>query len=289
MSERLFHMFVSNSENMITSSIVLYKNKKEELHEILSCTLNSCIDMIYVIDNSPTDELRAVIASFDNSKINYFFGHGNVGYGAGHNIGIIQSQNDNNSGYHLVLNADVYFEPFVIECLYNFMEAHKEIGSIMPKVLYPDGKEQYLCKLLPTPFDMFGRRLMPSKLMKKRNLRFEMRDTGYDKIRNVPLLSGCFMFIRMSILNEIGLFDDRFFMYFEDYDLIRRIHQVSKTVYYPNVKIVHNHAHQHRSSKVLLRISAESAVKYFDKWGWFFDKERRRVNKDAFSNTNIID
>ncbi|MCR5765459.1 MAG: glycosyltransferase family 2 protein, partial [Treponema sp.] len=80
-------------------------------------------------------------------------------------------------------------------------------------------------------------------------------------------------------LKENNLFfDDRYFMYCEDFDLIRRIHRVAKTVYYPNVTIVHDHAKESYKNKKMLMIHIKSAIKYFNKFGWIFDKERNFFN-----------
>ena len=166
------------------------------------------------------------------------------------------------------------------------MESNKDVGLVMPKVFYPNGNLQPLCKLLPNPFDIFARRLLPKILYKRRNSKYEMHFTGYDKLWNCPNLSGCFMFIRITTLIQVGDFDQHFFMYFEDTDLVRRIHRVSKTIYYPYVSIIHNHAAEHRHNKKLLKISIKSAILYFNKWGWLFDKERRQYNKRALTQTD---
>ena len=85
---------------------------------------------------------------------------------------------------------------------------------------------------------------------------------------------------RLSTLKEYNLFfDDRYFMYCEDFDLIRRIHRVSKTIYYPNVTIVHNHTQGSYKNRKLLKEHIKSAIRYFNKFGCFFDKERSVMNK----------
>ena len=90
--------------------------------------------------------------------------------------------------------------------LIDYMEQHKDVASLMPQMYYPNGKRQHLCKLLPTPLDLLGRRFLPRWVMKKRNRRYELRDTGYTSIMNVPYLSGCFMLLRSDALREVGLF-----------------------------------------------------------------------------------
>lgn len=158
------------------------------------------------------------------------------------------------------------------------MNENAEIGHLMPKVFYPDGNIQYLCKLLPTPFDLFFRRFLPEKWTRKRMNRFEMRESGYDRLMDVPYLSGCFMFLRVAALKEVGTFDERFFMYPEDIDLTRRIHRKYRTVFYPEVNIVHHHTRSSYKNSRMMWIHTQNLIRYFSKWGWFFDEERRRVN-----------
>jgi len=262
-------------------SVVLFKNNPDTVKKAInSCLSSKLINKLYLIDNSPTDELSSL--SKLDSRIIYIFNNANLGYGKAHNIALKKSIEEN-VPYHLVLNPDVYFEKGVIEELYHFMETNKDVGLVMPKVLYPDGNIQYLCKLLPTPLDLFGRRFLNfgpfKKFIKKRNQIYELRFTGYNKIMEVPYLSGCFMFIRTEVLKKVGLFDERFFMYLEDTDLSRRIHRITKTIYYPYVYIYHEFKKGSYKSLKLLYYHILSAIKYFNKYGWFFDKERKEINK----------
>jgi len=269
----------------INVSIVLFKNNQEMVSKVInSCLSSELIYKIYLIDNSPTDEFKDFVNI--DSRIKYIFNNANLGFGKAHNIAMRKSI-ENSVPYHLVLNPDVYFDEGVLEELYEYMEGNKDVGLVMPKVLYPDGRIQYLCKLLPTPFDLFGRRFLNfypfKKYIEKRNEIYELRFTGYDKIMEVPYLSGCFMFIRTKVLEKVGLFDERFFMYLEDTDLSRRIHKMAKTIYYPYVHIYHEYGKGSYKNKKLLKYHIESAIKYFNKWGWFFDKERREINKKVLS------
>jgi len=262
-------------------SIVLYHNREEQIKKAIESVLNTDLNItLYLVDNSSTDSLRELERI--DKRIVYIFNNSNLGFGKAHNIALKKSI-EKNIPYHLVLNPDVYFEKGVLEELYNFMEANKDVGLVMSKVLYPDGNIQYLCKLLPTPLDLFGRRFLNfgpfKKIVEKRNEVYELRFTGYDKIMEVPYLSGCFMFIRTEVLKKVGLFDERFFMYLEDTDLSRRIHRVAKTIYYPYVHVYHEHGKGSYKSLKLLYYHIKSAIKYFNKYGWFFDEEREEINK----------
>ena len=238
------------------------------------------VSEIQLIDNSPVSTNE-----FNDLAVKYIFSGKNLGYGAAHNIAIRQTIAQN-IPYHLVINPDISFDSSILVHIEEFMNNHSEIGHLMPKVVYPDGKIQYLCKLIPTPFDLILRRFLPASCTSKRTKRFEMRASGYNKIMDVPYLSGCFMFLRTEALKEVGLFDERFFMYPEDIDLTRRIHQKFRTVFYPEVSIVHHHAQSSYLSFRMLMIHTWNMIKYFNKWGWIFDKVRRTVNIETLRQLN---
>ncbi|MEG2612224.1 MAG: galactosyltransferase-related protein, partial [Alistipes sp.] len=129
---------------------------------------------------------------------------------------------------------------------------------------------------------LIGRRFVPCQsVMNRRNYRFEMRASGYDKLMEVPFLSGCFMFLRVEALKKVEGFSKRYWMYCEDIDLCRRIGESYKTMYYPFCTIIHAHAKESFKSKIMLKAHILSAIKYFNRWGWLFDKQRRKINAKA--------
>ena len=267
----------------ISASIVLYHNDERQLRKVIESFFHTSLDLkLYLIDNSLNDELRK-LESLDK-RIKYIYNDGNLGYGTAHNIAIKKSIGEN-IPYHIVLNPDIYFKNNVIEELFSYMEEHANIGNIIPQVLYPDNEIQHLSKLLPTPVDLIFRRFIPFKKWKeKRNDKYELKFSGYDKIMNVPSLSGCFMFLRNDVLKDVGLFDENIFMYLEDTDLNRRIHSKYRTIFYPKVSIVHEYAKESYVNKKLLVYHIKSAIYYFNKWGWVFDKERNEINKKCLTN-----
>lgn len=97
----------------------------------------------------------------------------------------------------------------------------------------------------------------------------------------VPSLSGCFMFMRVDVLKKVNGFDERFFMYAEDLDLCRRIGEVSKTMFYPMVAVYHEYEKGSYKNRKLLKYHLCSVIKYFNKWGWVFDKKRIQRNKEC--------
>ncbi|WP_297272901.1 glycosyltransferase family 2 protein [uncultured Bacteroides sp.] len=263
---------------MITASIVAYHTPINELSNLLECVIKSSIDKLYLIDNSSNDSLRDV--GNLSSKIVYIHS-ANLGFGHGHNLAIKKAI-EFGAQYHVVINPDIYWDGDVIESLATYLDNHQNCGLVMPKVLYPNGNIQYLCKLLPTPLNLFGRRFLPFKeLQRKIDEHYELHFTGYNKEMEVPSLSGCFMFLRVDVLKKVGIFDERYFMYAEDLDLCRRIGEVSRTMFYPEVSVYHAYEKGSYKNKKLLKYHICSVIKYFNKWGWIFDKKRTQKNKEC--------
>lgn len=267
----------------LSASIVLYNTKIDELKRVIDSYFTYLGEkQLFLVDNSPSDSLKEIVKIYPNNDIYYIFNNENMGYGKAHNIAIKKSI-EQNLPYHIILNPDIIIEKNTLEKLTNYMEQHPEVGNIMPKIIYPDGELQYLCKLLPSPIDLIFRRFIPIKNWKEAiNKRYELHSFGYDQIMNIPNLSGCFMFLSTEALKQVGLFDENIFMYLEDIDLNRRIHSKYKTIYYPDATVIHEHQKESYKSKRLLKAHIQSAIYYFNKYGWFFDKERTNINKNVF-------
>ncbi len=275
---------------MLNISLVLYKpDWGEVVPLLLELVRVRCLSHIYLIDNSPEDA-TALWQSYAKrntgeawSRIEYRFVGENIGYGRGHNRALRESIYSG-VAFHLVLNTDIVVRAEDIDALCAFMESEPLVGQVMPRVVYPDGTTQYLCKLLPTPFDVFGRRFLPRRWTARRNARYELRMFGYDRPLNVPYLSGCFMLLRTKAAFEARLFDERYFLYPEDIDLTRTIHRNYLTLYYPAVMVVHRHKQGSYHSLRLLWVHIVNLCRYFNKWGWWYDPERRAFNRQVLSD-----
>lgn len=260
---------------MISVSIVTYKTHIDELKQCLQSLEQPLVSSIYIVDNSNEKYIADFCLQYDNVV---YIGSENVGYGAGHNQAL-RKVLDSDNKYHLVLNSDVYFEPKVLEKLVQYMENNPDIAQVQPNVVYPNGEMQYTCRLLPTPMDLIFRRFLPTSMTEKMNERYLLKFNDHAHPMNIPYHQGSFMFFRTSCLQKIGLFDERFFMYPEDIDITRRMHKYYRTMFWPEVTIVHAHRAASYKSKKMLKIHMENMIRYFNKWGWFFDKERSEWNK----------
>jgi GT2 family glycosyltransferase len=271
----------------LTVSIVLYQTPDKDLRQCISALRHFAGGLfLYLIDNSPSDTLRSECPN----DIPYEYIHlpENPGFGKAHNVAIRKAQ-ALGSTYHLVLNADIIFNDDVLSPMLAYMEQHSQIGQMMPKVLNPDGSLQRLCKLVPSPSDLLLRRFSGFNAKNAKNSHFELHVSGYDKIMFVPYLSGCFMLLRQSALQKVGLFDERFFMYPEDIDLTRRMAERYETIFFPNVSVIHEHGAASYKSTKMLFIHMFNLFKYFNKWGWLHDPIRKKLNRKTLTQFAIAE
>ena len=238
-------------------SFVLFENDEDEvtraIHQVQASKISS---HIIVVDNScpPLDLGYAATMGVTVLSTNK-----NIGYGRGHNIALHASKGK--CRYNLMMNTDLQTEGDTIAGMVAFMDAHSEAGLAMPKVRYPDGSLQRLCRLLPNPIDMLARRVLKgTRWARERNGRYEFHDWNYDKIGEFPFLSGCFMICRRSVLDHVGYFDERYFLYAEDLDLSRRIHAVAKTLFNPYESVIHEYRSQSTPSLRRVKVCRYESV-----------------------------
>ncbi len=262
---------------MINVSIVTYFTPINDVINAVSiCQKSPLVIRIYIIDNSPTDVLRNSLVHY--RKVNYIHNPKNSGYGAGHNIAMKESLLKK-IPFHLVLNADVNFDYKLLNKIVLFADKNRDIGLISPKMLFEDGSIQCSRKLLPTPINMFFRAFLPKFLRTSIDHKFELVNFGYDDLLSVPYVSGAFMFLRTSTLDEIGLFDERFFMYPEDIDLSRRVAKLYQVIFVPDFVIVHKYGGATWKNITMFITHIVNMFRYFNKWGWIMDKDRCALNK----------
>jgi GT2 family glycosyltransferase len=193
---------------------------------------------VWVVDNSSVDGSVAMVKEkFPWVKL--IESKQNLGFSSGNNMAIRQSTGE----YILLLNPDTVVEEDTFEKCIEFMDQHPEAGGLGVKML--DGNGHYLPESkrgLPTPWVAFYKIFGFTSLF-PRSERFAQYYMGHlpnNEVNEIEILSGAFMFMRKSVLDEIGLLDEAFFMYGEDIDLSYRILKSgSKNYYLPETRIIH--------------------------------------------------
>jgi GT2 family glycosyltransferase len=258
---------------MVSLAIVTFNNRKT-----VDATLSSLVEYftgrpvpsLIVVDNRSSDGTQDIIKRYADRHqcILPIWNHTNFGFGRAHNLALSAVA----SRYHVVCNPDIVVSTDIFTPLVNFLETHPEIGLCCPTFLNPDGSLQHLNRRLPTVFDLFLRRLMPDALkhlFRRRIDSYDMQDVGYERSYDVPFVSGAFMFCRTEILRAVGGFDERYFLYFEDADLSRKIQDDGyRTVYYPDVSVTHTWERLAHKTWRGAWLFTRSAYRYFRKWGF---------------------
>ena len=257
--------------NNVIVSVVLYNSSKQEVENLIACFLsNVSVKMLVFVDNGGC----SWVEKYSSERVVYLKAEYNGGYGYGHNLAMSKylSQCD----YYIVSNPDISFPDCAIDELVD-VASLMSFGLIMPNIVYPDGRRQELCKLLPNPLHLFSRRFLPF-LAEWLDSNYLLRSANYSETFFCPSLSGCFMFFKREAIEVVGGFDERFFMYLEDIDLSRRVAEGFGAFYVPDVTVTHDFRKSSYSDRRMLYAHVKSAIKYFNKWGWFFDRGRNDMN-----------
>ena len=265
----------------LSVSVVVYRPEPAEFAGTLASLAVACEALrarhpdlpvdLYLVDNGGLPDVRAALDALQAHRVatTILSGHGNVGYGRGHNLAIERA----NSRYHLVLNPDIDLDRDALLRALDFFEAHPEVGLLTPWIGDEQGHQQFLCRRYPTLLDLFVRGFLPGSLRRmftRRLARYEMRDliNDCDIVWDPPIVSGCFMLFRTNVLKQLAGFDVRYFLYFEDYDLSLRAHDVTRVAYAPAVRVLHHGGGAARKGSAHIRMFVVSAYKFFGRFGW---------------------
>ncbi len=224
-------------------------------HEILlvdNCSRDNTID--YISRNYPQIKISI------NSRP--------LGYGANHNQNIIRALGQ----YVLVLNADLKFEKETLSGLLKFMEENPHCGVSTCRLLnWDDSQIQHNCRTFPTLVDIWARRFpLKSRRLHAIADRHEMLHKDYHQSFETEWFQGSFMLFRREALEQIGGFDESFFLYFDDVDICRRIHMAGWEVLFNGRAVAHHRFHRQSANPLnrLFRVHLASMFNYFNKYGW---------------------
>lgn len=257
-----------NKPSDISVSIVTFNNIyiiEKRLIELLNIFKLSKVSKVFIVDNASTDGTADFIKNIAqrDKLIEPILLNENRGFGFGHNQAIALS----NSKYHLIMNLDATPKTNeTISKMVEYMNQNYDINLLSPLVRFPDGSIQFLTRNEPTVFDL-GIRFMGSKWFPKRQNKFVHRSDGYDHKQIIRNATGSFMLFRLKVLQEIGGFDERYFLYMEDTDITKSINQNGKAIFSPDFEIVHEWQRRNHSASGA-KLMLKSMIKYFNKWGW---------------------
>jgi len=237
--------------------------------------LSRCIDSIYryvkkhtfeviVFDNNSSDRSIESVEML-NYDVRILKNNENIGFTKGNNKAYSFSRGKN----ILFLNPDTEIVDSSIDDLLFILGSDNSIGVSAPKLIYPDGSLQYSCRNFPLVKYVLYDALFLSKFFARSRYfgRYRLSHWGHDRDIDVDWVSGACMMTRRSVIEKVGLFDERFFMYCEEVDLCKRISNSGLRIHYlSSAKVIH---YEGQSSKLVKQRSVlnskVSLLKYFEK------------------------
>ena len=265
----------------LTLSVVLFHSPLEQLHALVEsvitslraanlsgvkmvCWDNSC-DAAY---SAQCQKLLADFASQDSLVMNYVIADHNGGYGAGHNHAMSSCE----AQFHLILNPDVQLAKEAIRLAMEVLTSESSTALLAPTGRRDSGEPEYLAKGYPSVWVLGLRAFGPTwlkRLSVRALARYEMRDQpNHREVRPITLASGCCMWVRREIFDAVGGFDERFFLYFEDYDLSLKMAQRGQVLEHSQIRIVHHGGDAARKGARHIRWFISGAIRFFNRWGW---------------------
>lgn len=290
----------------LSASIVTYKSPPKELWRLLDSLCVAAEGLrervysefrldIHLIDNAEIPALDVRELGLDIPRLQaagvsltLHQGWGNVGYGAAHNSVLSKLT----SSYHLVLNSDVELAPDSLEQAVTYLNGAPDTVLVSPAATDFLGNKQHLCKAYPSLFIFWLRGFAPPFLRRqfaKRMAAYERRDLdarpslhassrrgigaglqspATSEAAEVAIVSGCCMLCKTESLQEVGGFDPRFFLYFEDFDLSLRLGRLGSVVYLPSMRVRHGGGNASKKGRDHRRYFIRSAAGFFNKHGW---------------------
>ncbi len=227
---------------------------------------------IIVCDNNSKDEsVEYLKKASKKGDITLVEPGRNLGYGSGHNFAAREAKGK----YILILNTDITVEPDTLQKLVDYLEKHDDVGIVGPKLMYHNGEVQKSCRRHFKFFDLFIKRSFLRKVwpFSRRYKKYIMEDFNHESTQVVDLITGAFMMMPKPAFDKIRGFDERYFLFMEDFDLCKKVQEEGlKIVYHPEAVAWHYHKRlsEGRFVKLLFnKISwyhLASAIKYHWKW-----------------------
>jgi GT2 family glycosyltransferase len=264
---------------MELSIIILNYNTRDFLLPCIKGIVEHTHDIDYeilVVDNASTDGSveyvnQKLTSRFERVKL--ITSKKNRGYAAGMNLGIKQSHGT----YVIVMNSDIAIWENSFKKMIEFMDANPHVGIAGPRLLSPDNSLQYFVYKFPSPQVLLYRRTPLSRFQFARRAIHKYLMTSWDHKdnRKVDWVQGSCMIVRKDAIKQVGLMDERYFLFLEDTDWCRRFWKTKWEVWYlATVEIIHYHGRASNVGKFYMAlfnklswIHVWSAIKYFKKWG----------------------
>ena len=227
----------SSEQPRLSVVIVSYNTRVMTLEclGVLADELRNLAAEVFVVDNASNDgSAEAIRTAFPDVRL--LLNEQNAGFGAANNLALRQTR----GRYLLLLNTDAFPRPGAVAGLVNFLEQSPEIGVVGPRLIYKDGALQQSCFRFTTPWYAWTENLGLTKLFRRHPALDDYRAWDHATEREVDFVIGACLLLRREAYQQVGGFDERFFMYQEEADWEKRIKAAGwKIVFTPTAEVVH--------------------------------------------------
>lgn len=231
--------------------------------------------LVTVVDNSQSPDygasVREVLESVELSEfftVRYVEAGQNDGFAGGHNLALTEVGSD----YHLVLNPDVELASSALSAGLSALQRDPGLVLVSPRVVGSTGEQEFLCKSYPSVLVLLLRAFAPAAVrarFRSRLDRYELRALcSGDQADDVLLASGCFMLVRTSALTQVCGFNDKYFLYFEDFDLSLRLRDLGRLTFQPAMQITHHGGYAASKGTRHIWLFIKSGFRFFNDHGW---------------------
>ena len=250
---------------MKISAVLVSYNTKELTLKAISHLLrdfesqDSC--EVILVDNDSKDGSDAAVQKA-YPAVQIIKNHENVGFGKANNQAFALCRGE----YVLLVNTDAFIHSGCIRALTEFLDKHPDVAAVAPRVLNQDGSLQSSVHPFPTPLRCWIENLWMNPLVKNVFALRDWRSWKHDDTREVPWVIGACMLVRKSVIDSVGGFDERFFMYSEETDWQYRIRKAGWTIWFVHDAEV---THLGGASGGTESLSSRTRIAFFESLDYF--------------------
>ena len=255
--------------------VIINYNTHRRLRACLGSIQPDAVNEVVVVDNNSSDGSVEMVRS-DYPWVTLHANRTNLGYGAAANQAIASCSTQ----YVLLLNSDTLLQPGAPEAMSRYLDQHPDAAIVGPRLVNSDGTLQASCYPFPTPLDTFLENSTCAVFLGRLIRRYVpgirglyWRTWPHDSARIVPWVKGAAMAIRRKAFDEVGGFEESFFMYFEDADLCYRLRKVGWEVHFAPVTTI-----VHVGGASTDHVLAHMAAQQLHSTALFYERHRSRLS-----------
>ncbi len=226
-----------SSEAFDVTAIIVNYNTRALLAQCVDALRAGSVGLrlqIVIVDNGSRDGSQELLRS-DFGDCELILNVDNVGFGRANNQAVAVAR-----GRHLLLlNTDAFIEPAGVVRTVAYLDAHPECGLLGVRLVGRDGLLQPSCRYFPTPWNEFVGRAGLQRFFPRTRMVDDM-DWDHATPRHCDWVPGCYYLVRRTVVDRVGLFDPRFFLYYEEVDHCRAVKAAGwEVTYCPETTVVH--------------------------------------------------